>query len=110
VSSTPGYARVQLEQIDIAHRVIEKYADFDWALRADEFARAKKKHHVASLLGLEGGHAIENSLDLLRMYYALGARYMTLTHNVTLDWADTAVDTAKHRGLNPLGRLVVHEL
>jgi membrane dipeptidase len=110
VSSTPGYARVQLEQIDIAHRVIEKYGDLDWALRADEFARVIKKHHVASLLGLEGGHAIENSLDLLRMYYALGARYMTLTHNVTLDWADAALDTAKHGGLTPFGREVVREM
>ena len=57
----------------------------------------------ASLLGLEGGHAIENSLAVLRLYYELGARYMTLTHNVTLDWADAALDSAKHNGLTPFG-------
>jgi membrane dipeptidase len=62
------------------------------------------------LLGLEGGHAIENSLNLLRAYYDLGARYMTLTHNVTLDWADAALDTAKHGGLTPFGREVVREM
>src|SRR5437660_6963698 len=65
---------------------------------------------VGSMLGLEGGHAIENSLNLLRTYYALGARYMTLTHNVTLDWADAALDTAKHGGLTPFGREVVREM
>src|SRR5207237_8216856 len=60
--------------------------------------------------GLEGGHAIENSLALLRTYYDLGARYMTLTHNVTLDWADAALDSAKHGGLTPFGREVVREM
>jgi membrane dipeptidase len=59
---------------------------------------------------MEGGHAIENSLGALRSYYALGARYMTLTHNVTLDWADAALDTAKHGGLTSFGREVVHEM
>jgi len=62
------------------------------------------------MLGLEGGHAIENSLNLLRVYYDLGARYMTLTHNVTLDWADAALDTARHHGLTPFGREVVREM
>jgi membrane dipeptidase len=59
---------------------------------------------------MEGGHAIENSLALLRLYYDLGVRYMTLTHNVTLDWADAALDSAKHGGLTPFGRDVVHEM
>jgi membrane dipeptidase len=59
---------------------------------------------------MEGGHAIENSLSLLRQYYDLGARYMTLTHNVTLDWADAALDTATHGGLTPFGREVVREM
>jgi membrane dipeptidase len=59
---------------------------------------------------MEGGHAIENSLGALRSYYALGARYMTLTHNVTLDWADAALDTARHNGLTPFGREVVREM
>src|SRR6185312_6064984 len=63
-----------------------------------------------SMLGLEGGHAIENSLGALRVYYDLGARYMTLTHNVTLDWADAALDSAKHGGLTNFGKEVVREM
>src|SRR6202020_1593492 len=65
---------------------------------------------VGSLLGMEGGHAIDNSLGVLRAYYALGVRYMTLTHNVTLDWADAALDSAKHGGLTPFGKEVVREM
>jgi membrane dipeptidase len=110
VSSTPGYARVQLEQFDIARRMIAKYPEMQWALTADAVRANFKRGTVASLLGLEGGHAIENSLPLLRQYYDLGARYMTLTHNVTLDWADAALDTAKHHGLTPFGREVVREM
>lgn len=110
VASTPGYARVQLEQIDIARRVIAKYPELQWTLSADAIPQAYKRGRVGSLLGLEGGHAIENSLDLLRAYYDLGARYMTLTHNVTLDWADAALDSARHRGLTPFGREVVREM
>ncbi|HEU5218514.1 MAG TPA: dipeptidase, partial [Gemmatimonadales bacterium] len=72
--------------------------------------RAFAVHKVGSLLGLEGGHAIENSLGALRMYYEMGARYMTLTHNVTLDWADAALDSAKHGGLTPFGEEVVREM
>jgi membrane dipeptidase len=94
VSSKPGYARVQLEQIDIARRMIDKYPQLEWAPTADAVRRSFAHNKVGSLLGLEGGHAIENSLALLRVYYDLGARYMTLTHNVTLDWADAALDTA----------------
>jgi membrane dipeptidase len=110
VSSKPGYARVQLEQIDIARRVIAKYPELEWALTADAVRASFKRGKVGSLLGLEGGHAIENSLALLRTYYDMGARYMTLTHNVTLDWADAALDTAKHGGLTPFGREVVREM
>jgi membrane dipeptidase len=110
VSSKPGYARVQLEEIDIARRVVAKYPQLEWATTADSVRGAIKRGHVGSMLGLEGGHAIENSLNLLRAYYALGARYMTLTHNVTLDWADAALDTAKHGGLTPFGREVVREM
>jgi membrane dipeptidase len=110
VASVPGYARVQLEQIDIARRIIARYPALQWATTADSMRAAMKHGRVASLLGLEGGHAIENSLNLIRMYYALGARYMTLTHNVTLDWADAALDTAKHGGLTPFGREVVREM
>jgi membrane dipeptidase len=110
VSSKPGYARVQLEQFDIARRMIDKYPQLEWAPTADAVRGAFKQTRVGSLLGLEGGHAIENSLALLRVYYDLGARYMTLTHNVTLDWADAALDTAKHHGLTPFGREVVREM
>ena len=99
-----GYARVQLEQIDIARRLIAKYPDrLALALSTDDIRRDFKQGKLGSLLGLEGGHAIENSLGALRAYYDLGARYMTLTHNVTLDWADAALDSAKHGGLTPFG-------
>ena len=110
VSSQPGYARAQLEQIDIARRVIAKYPELQWATTADSVRAAMKRGRLGSMLGLEGGHAIENSLNLLRAYYAMGARYMTLTHNVTLDWADAALDSAKHGGLTPFGREVVREM
>ncbi|HEX3275216.1 MAG TPA: dipeptidase [Gemmatimonadales bacterium] len=106
-----GYARVQLEQFDIARRMIAHYPDrLSLALTADDITREFKRKRVASLLGMEGGHAIENSLGVLRSYYALGARYMTLTHNVTLDWADAALDSARHGGLTEFGKEVVREM
>ncbi len=106
-----GYARTQLEQIDIARRVIAKYPDaLQLALTAQDVWTAHAAGRVGSLLGMEGGHAIENSLGALRAYYDLGVRYMTLTHNVTLDWADAALDSAKHGGLTPFGEEVVHEM
>ena len=106
-----GFARVQLEQFDIARRMIARYPDrLALALTSGDIVRAKKQKKVASLLGLEGGHAIENSLGALRAYYDLGARYMTLTHNVTLDWADAALGEQKHGGLTRFGREVVREM
>ncbi|MFL5481441.1 MAG: dipeptidase [Gemmatimonadaceae bacterium] len=106
-----GYARVQLEQIDIARRMIARYPDkLALALTSDDIKREFKQGKIGSLLGLEGGHAIENSLGALRAYYDLGVRYMTLTHNVTLDWADAALDSAKHGGLTPFGDSVVREM
>ena len=110
VTSTPGYARVQLEQIDIARRMIAMYPDLQWAPTAGEMRASLRRGKVGSVLGLEGGHAIENSLSLLREYYERGVRYMTLTHNVTLDWADAALDSAKHGGLTPFGKEVVREM
>lgn len=106
-----GYARMQLEQIDIARRIIEHYPDqLALALTAADARRIMKEGKIASFLGMEGGHAIENSLGALRAYYDLGVRYMTLTHNVTLDWADAALDSARHGGLTPFGKEVVREM
>lgn len=106
-----GYARVQLEEIDIARRMIAKYPDrLAFATGTADIRRDFKEHKIASLMGMEGGHAIENSLGALRAYYDLGVRYMTLTHNVTLDWADAALDTARHGGLTPFGKEVVREM
>jgi membrane dipeptidase len=106
-----GYARIQLEEIDIARRMIAKYPEaLVAASTAADVRAAFKAGKVGGLLGLEGGHAIENSLGALRAYYVLGARYMTLTHNVTLDWADAALDSAKHGGLTNFGKEVVREM
>jgi membrane dipeptidase len=110
VGSTPGFARVQLEQIDIARRTIARYPELRWTPDAASLRTGMRAGKVASLLGIEGGHAIENSLAVLRQYYDLGVRYMTLTHNVTLDWADAAADSATHGGLTPFGREVVREM
>jgi membrane dipeptidase len=106
-----GWAKVQLEQIDIARRMIARYPDkLGLALTADDVERVFKGGKVASLIGMEGGHAIENSLGALRAYHDLGVRYMTLTHNLTLDWADAANDEAKHNGLTRFGEEVVREM
>lgn len=106
-----GYARVQLEQIDIARRVIARYPDvFTPAYTAADVRKAYAQGKIGSLLGMEGGHAIENSLGALRAYYDLGVRYMTLTHNVTLDWADAASGPFTHGGLTNFGREVVREM
>jgi membrane dipeptidase len=106
-----GYAKMQLEQFDIARRTIARYPDqLALALTAADIEREFKRGRIASLLGMEGGHVIENSLGALRSYYDLGARYLTLTHNVTLDWADAAADSARHGGLTEFGREVVREM
>ena len=106
-----GYARIQLEQFDIARRFIARYPDrLALALTAADIEREFKRGRVASLLGMEGGHVIENSLGALRAYYGLGARYLTLTHNVTLAWADAALDSARHDGLTDFGGEVVGEM
>jgi len=106
-----SYARLQLEQIDIARRVIARYPDhLAFAGTAAEVRRALRSGKIASLIGMEGGHVLENSLGALRAYYDLGARYLTLTHNVTLDWADAANDEPRHGGLSRFGEEVVHEM
>lgn len=106
-----GAAKVQLEQIDIALQIIEKYPEaLELAVDASDVERIFAKGKVASLLGMEGGHAIENSLGALRAFHAMGVRYMTLTHNGTLDWADACCDEARHDGLTDFGREVVREM
>ncbi len=106
-----GFARAQLEQIDIARRMIARYPDrLAFATTADDVERAMKEGRVASLLGMEGGHAIEDSLGALRAYYDLGVRYLTLTHWKTLDWVDSATDVPRHGGLTRFGEEVVHEM
>src|SRR5688500_13659945 len=105
-----GFARVQLEQIDIGRRVVAKYPEFQWALTAPAIRAAFRARKIGSLLGIEGGHAIENSLGALRVYYDMGVRYMTLAHNVTLDWADAATGEQRHGGLTAFGEEVVREM
>lgn len=106
-----GAAKVQLEQIDIANRIIETYPEaFQLALTASDLEKSFGQGRIASMLGMEGGHAIENSLGALRAYYDAGVRYMTLTHNGTLDWADSCCDDARHDGLTDFGREVVREM
>jgi membrane dipeptidase len=106
-----AWAQVQLEQIDIAHRIIAKYPDvFELALGADDVTRIMQSGRIASLLGMEGGHAIHNSLSLLRMYHRLGVRYMTLTHSASLDWADAGTGLPLNNGLTEFGRDVVREM
>jgi membrane dipeptidase len=100
-----------LEQIDIVHRMMRKYPDtFAPALTADDVERAFKRKRIGSLIGLEGGHAIDNSLGALRMFHRLGARYMTLTHSRNLAWADAATETPALGGLSPFGEAVVREM
>jgi membrane dipeptidase len=106
-----GFARTQLEQLDIARRIIARYPEvLRPALSSTDIRAAKRAGRLGSLLGMEGGHVIENSLGALRMYYELGARYMTLTHNVHTDWADSAALPPIHGGLTPFGESVVLEM
>lgn len=100
-----------LEQIDLARRMIAAYpAALELALAADDVERVFAAGRVASLLGAEGGHAIAGSLGVLRMLYALGVRYLTLTHNANVGWADSATDEPQAGGLTGFGRAVVREM
>jgi membrane dipeptidase len=107
----PQATRVTLEQIDVVHRMVRKYPDtFALALTAADVDRIFKAGHIASLIGMEGGHSIDNSLAALRMFYATGARYMTLTHSSNTAWADSGTDTPKSGGLSKFGEEVVREM
>lgn len=111
--SVPGFEAVQmtLEQIDLVKRMSAQYpADFAMAYTAADIRRIHKSHKIASLIGIEGGHQINNSLAMLRQMYDAGARYMTLTHSTNTPWADSATDTPAHGGLTPFGIEVVREM
>jgi membrane dipeptidase len=111
--NVPGFEAVQmtLEQIDLVKRMSAQYpADFAMAYTAADIRRIHKGHKIASLIGIEGGHQINNSLAVLRQMYDAGARYMTLTHSTNTAWADSATDTPAHHGLTPFGIEVVKEM
>jgi membrane dipeptidase len=103
--------QMTLEQIDLVHRFTARYGDtFELALSADDVKRIHRRGKIASLIGIEGGHSIGNSLAVLRMEHALGARYLTLTHTKNTTWADAAGGQPEHGGLTPFGEDVVREL
>ena len=109
--SGPAAVRAVLGQIDLVHRLVAHYPDtFELALTAADIERIHRHGKIASLIGMEGGHSIDNSLAVLRATYALGARYMTLTHTANTDWADAAGDQPVHHGLTPFGEQVVREM
>jgi len=108
-----GFEAVQmtLEQIDLVKRMAAQYpSDFGMAYTAADILRLHKAHKIASLIGIEGGHQINDSLAVLRQMYDAGARYMTLTHSSNTAWADSATDTPAHNGLTPFGIEVVREM
>jgi membrane dipeptidase len=103
--------KLTLEQMDVIHEMARRYPDtFEMAYGTEDILRVRKGGKIACLIGIEGGHAIDNSLAVLRMYYKIGARYMTLTHSDSLDWADSCSDEPKAHGLTPFGVSVVHEM
>ncbi|HJQ35255.1 MAG TPA: dipeptidase [Pyrinomonadaceae bacterium] len=106
-----GSARRALDLIDVSYRMVEKYPnELMLATSTEDIRRAKRLGKVGVLMGIEGGHAIENSLSALREFYRLGVRYMTLTHNNTNEWADACCDDARHNGLSDFGKEVVREM
>jgi membrane dipeptidase len=107
----PAAVQMTVEQIDIVKQMCARYPnDFAMAYTAADVTRAHKAGRIASLIGVEGGHQINDSLDVLRAYYDLGARYMTLTHSSNTAWADSATDNPAHHGLTPFGKEVVREM
>lgn len=107
----PGDTSRVLDQFDFVYRMIEAFPnDLAIAYTANDIVKAHRSGRIASLIGIEGGHAIEDSLGTLRMLYKAGARYMTLTHSRGLKWADSATDEARVDGLSPFGEAVVREM
>lgn len=105
-----GALRQGLLQIDFVHRLVGHYPELELARTANDIERIQSEGKIASMIGVEGGHAIENSLSALRMFHALGVRYMTLTHFEAHDWADSATDFPRHGGLTEFGEEVVREM
>lgn len=100
-----------ITQIDVVRQMIARYPEtFAYASTAAEVEGAMKAGKIASMIGMEGGHSIGDSLEILRQTHALGARYMTITHSLTTDWADSATDAPKHDGLSPFGFDVLAEM
>ncbi len=107
----PGDTRTVIEQIDFVKRLVGRYPDYlELALTADDIERIHADGKIASLIGMEGGHSIEDSLAVLRATYDLGARYMTVTHSKNTNWADSATDDPQFDGLNDFGREVIREM
>ncbi|GGW36216.1 membrane dipeptidase [Streptomyces galilaeus] len=110
-SDLPDAVPATLEQIDCVRQLIDRHPDaLRAALTAADMEAARAEGRIASLMGAEGGHSIANSLGTLRGLYALGVRYLTLTHNDNVDWADSATDVPKAGGLTAFGREVVREM
>ncbi|HLR97083.1 MAG TPA: dipeptidase [Jiangellaceae bacterium] len=103
-------AKAQLEQLDMAHRMIARYDELEYVTTADGAEEAFANGRIGSFLGMEGGHVLDNSLATLRMFYEAGARYLTLTHGEAHDWADSATDEPRHGGITDFGREVVREM
>jgi membrane dipeptidase len=100
-----------MEQIDLTKQIIDAYPDtFELALTSEDVRRIHSEGKIASMMGIEGGNAIHNSLGVLRSFYDLGARYITLTHSVNLEWADSATDEPDHNGLTDFGKDIVREM
>ena len=107
----PGATAAALAQIELAKRIFATYPNrLEEARSADDVLRVFRNGKIACLLGIEGGHVLEDSLDALPRFFDLGARYLTLTHNCTTTWADSAMDAPRHSGLTPFGVRVVHEM
>lgn len=106
-----GATATVLQQIDVVHRLAERYPEtFEVAYGPEDIRRIFADGKIASLIGIEGGHAIEGSLAVLRQLYGVGARYMTLTHSADTEWADSSTDAPQYDGLSPFGREVVREM
>lgn len=111
VSAEGSAFKTTMEQIELVRTMVRRYPEtFEIARTVADIERIRKAGKIASLIGVEGGHCIEDSLENLRRLHQMGAGYMTLTHSDTLDWADAATDEARHQGLTPFGEEIVREM